>query len=174
MSDLFQNSVEAGASLVELGLIQDENFLVIQIVDNGSGMTSEELVRAQDPFYSDGKKHPGRKVGLGLPFVVQTTQSTGGSFEIFSTKGQGTRLKVGFNLKHWDTPPLGDLALALTQIVGLPGQFEAKITRSLMGREWSVNRSELQEVLGTFDDPGAWGLLKQFFESSEEELKTGE
>jgi hypothetical protein len=37
-------------------------------------MTAEELQRALDPFHTDGIKHPHRKVGLGLPFLVQTAE----------------------------------------------------------------------------------------------------
>jgi hypothetical protein len=63
--------------------------------DNGKGMSGAELDRAMDPFVTDGVKHPGRKVGLGLPFLIQTAVQSGGGWRISSAKAGGERIVRG-------------------------------------------------------------------------------
>jgi len=146
IADITQNGVESGASLVELelhelrgsdshnGAIQNQFRFVTH--DNGKGMSASELDRAMDPFVTDGIKHPGRKVGLGLPFLVQTAIQSGGGWSISSGKAEaersfrrggqtnkaadsgntdeknrlsGTSVEAWFDLSNVDTPPLGDI-----------------------------------------------------------------
>jgi len=144
------------------------------ISDDGKGMDEAELVRAQDPFYTDGVKHRHRKVGLGLPFVIQTTRMTQGWFQISSQKGEGTEVTARFNLEHWDTPPLGDLPATLGQLMALGGDHEATVVRRLTGPKgtgsWEVKRSELLEALGSLEDLGSLTLLREYFRSQEMEL----
>ncbi len=96
--DLVQNSIEAEASQINLCIDQNDRLFSVHIGDNGCGMTEEELKMATDPFYTDGKKHVHRKVGLGLPFLVQTISMTDGTFDIKSEKGVGTSIDNKFNL----------------------------------------------------------------------------
>lgn len=174
LADLFQNGVEAGARTVEVVLDQDERTFSMTIADDGQGMDEEELVRAQDPFHTDGVKHPHRKVGLGLPFVIQTVRMTGGEFQISSKKGEGTTVKAVFVLEHWDTPPLGDLPSVLGQLMALGGNHEAMVVRRLSGPRgtgcYEVKRSELLEALGSLDDLEGRTLLREYFRSQETEL----
>ena len=173
LTDIFQNSVEAGAKNLRVTLIQDENSFRMEVADDGCGMTAEELVRAQDPFYTDGTKHSKRRVGLGLPFLIQTAEMTGGEFGIESKKGEGTNVKVVLPQGHVDIPPEGDWAVTLSQLFSLPGDFEAVIDRQCFGRSYQVSRKELIEVLGSLEDLEALILLKQFFLSAENEISTG-
>lgn len=178
LADLYQNAVEAGARRVELRLEEDEDCFSMTVADNGRGMDGQELVRAQDPFYTDGVKHKKRRVGLGLPLVIQTLQMTDGRFRIESQKGQGTTVEAVFKIRHWDTPPLGDLPACLGQLMAYPGDYEVAVFRRLrvngQDREYQVTRSELCEVLGDLEDLGALTLLREFFRSGEEELKQTE
>jgi len=57
--------------------------------DNGKGMSGAGLDRAMDPFVTDGVKHPERKVGLGLPFLIQTAIQSGGGWRIISATADG-------------------------------------------------------------------------------------
>jgi len=174
LADLYQNGVESGARQVDVVLVQDERSFTMTVTDNGKGMDEAELVRAQDPFFTDGKKHPTRKVGLGLPFVIQTTRMTQGWFQISSRKGEGTRVEARFNLEHWDTPPLGDVSATLGPLMALEGDYEATVVRRRTGPggsgAYEVKRSELLEALGSLDDLGALTLLREYFRSQELEL----
>ncbi|HOX48159.1 MAG TPA: sensor histidine kinase, partial [Spirochaetales bacterium] len=69
--DIAQNAVESGAGTVRIDFAETEESFSVAVADDGVGMAEEELARALDPFYTDGKKHARRKVGLGLPFLVQ-------------------------------------------------------------------------------------------------------
>jgi signal transduction histidine kinase len=164
--DLYQNAVESGATTVQVVLEEGGGVLNLTVTDNGCGMDEATLAKAQDPFWSDGVKHPHRRVGLGLPFVIQTLQMTGGSFRISSSNQsphRGTEVAAGFNQNPWDTPPLGELPGALSQVMAWPGDHEVILT--VQGK--CVTRSELRQVLGSFDDPEARGLLVQYFQDWE-------
>jgi len=174
LTDLFENGVQSGAQTINVVLDQDEQSFTMTITDNGVGMDEAELVRAQDPFSTDGVKHPHRKVGLGLPFVIQTTRMTQGWFQISSQKGKGTTVTARFNLEHWDTPPLGDLPATLVQMMTLGGDHEVVVQRTLRGtkglRTWEAKRSELLETLGNLEDLESLTLLREYFRSLEKEL----
>ncbi len=144
------------------------------VIDDGKGMSEDELVRAQDPFSTDGVKHPHRKVGLGLPFVIQTIRMTQGRFQISSVKGKGTTVTAAFNTEHWDTPPLGDLPATLGQLMALGGDHEVKVVRHRTGPKGSgsfeATRSELREALGSLEDLEALTLLREYFRDAETTL----
>ena len=87
--DIAQNSISAGASLIEIEVAEDigEDVLKIRVTDNGCGMTPEQVQHVIDPFYTTRTT---RSVGLGVPLFKMEAEMTGGSFEISSEKGKGT------------------------------------------------------------------------------------
>lgn len=176
--DLVQNAVEAGATQVTLKLLECETQLVLNIEDNGCGMDEETRARALDPFYSDGMKHATRKVGLGLPFVKQALDATGGSFMLDSERGRGTVLHCCFDLTHVDTPPVGDVASLIMQCMMLPGSFELNVTRSKETQrgndQYELSRHALQDIIGDFGRSDSVSMLRQFIRSQEDDHKQGE
>ena len=50
--DIAQNSVKAGASLIEIRLTETDEILTIEIIDNGCGMSREML--ENPPEITDG------------------------------------------------------------------------------------------------------------------------
>jgi len=173
--DLVQNSVEAEAKTIHLDLLKCENDLTVRLTDNGCGMTEGQLEKAKDPFFSDGIKHKHRRVGLGIPFLIQTVEQADGRFTIHSEKNKGTSLDIKFNLGNVDTPPEGDWAGLFLQTLCFEGDYELIITRKIIsdaGREseYTLRRSELQDILGNFNESGAMILLRDFLKSQEEEL----
>jgi len=171
-SDLTQNAFEAASSLITVELKQDDREISITIEDNGKGMSGEQLKKATDPFYTDGIKHPGRKVGLGIPFLIQTADETGGSWNISSEKGRGTVVAARFDLTNIDTPPVGDVTGYFRQILTFDGRYEMIIRRKTQSLEYEVKRSELLEALeleedGSFTDANALSLLGTYLESME-------
>jgi hypothetical protein len=174
--DLVQNSIEAEAKLVTLKLNQTKDSLSVHITDDGCGMTDEELKRATDPFYSDGKKHVHRRVGLGIPFLLQTISMTDGKFDITSEKGKGTSIDIEFNLNSIDTPPVGDIISLLYQVMCFDGSYSFVAERSFADDKGSdsyyVDRKELQDILGDLNSVSSLSLLRDYISSQEEELKT--
>ena len=81
--DVAQNSISAGASLIEISVTEStaEHSLTVMIKDNGCGMTPEQVRNVTDPFYTTRTT---RKVGLGVPLFKMACEMTGGSFTIDS------------------------------------------------------------------------------------------
>ena len=115
--DIVENSTRAGAKEVSLAIVEDNkaNRVTITIIDDGKGMTEEELKRALDPFYTTKKER--RKVGLGLPMLRETAEQAGGSLVVTSAPGKGTEVRARMVLDHIDRPPLGDINETLQIVI---------------------------------------------------------
>jgi hypothetical protein len=176
VADITQNACESGANLVELevkesapqGGVGEFRFLVR---DNGKGMTGEELKRAIDPFVTDGVKHPHRKVGLGLPFLIQTAEQSGGGWDIQSEKGKGTTVTAWFDTGNVDMPPVGDLPGMFRSVLMFTGPEDLVIRRQrdTTPLDYEVRKSELLDALGSFEDAGSLVLLGKYLCSQDAE-----
>ena len=116
--DIVQNSVRAGANLIEILIIEDESkdILILHIKDNGKGMDEEVKINATNPFFTTKN---GKRFGLGLSLLSQATREAEGSFEITSEPGIGTEIKATFAYSHPDRKPLGNMYETLeTLIIG--------------------------------------------------------
>lgn len=170
--DVVQNAVEAGARRIGLRIVEAGGRVEVLVEDDGHGMDRDGLSRALDPFHTDGTKHANRKVGLGLPFLVQAVEAAGGTWAVESEKGRGTSVRYAFPLDHPDSPPLGDLPGLVLSLMAFEGDYELEVTRirNLPGTsrlEWSARRSELAEAVGGFRDAESLSLAKAFLESQE-------
>jgi anti-sigma regulatory factor (Ser/Thr protein kinase) len=114
--DILQNSVEAGATLVELTIDEDlaADRLTITIEDNGRGIPPEKLPALFDPFYTTRST---RHVGLGLPLLKAAAERCNGDVTVASEVGAGTTLTAAFQHSHLDRAPLGDLTGTLLTFV---------------------------------------------------------
>ena len=141
--------------------------------DNGKGMAGADLDRNMDPFVTDGVKHPGRKVGLGLPFLIQTAVDSGGGWRIISAvKGgervlrsggtvrnvagkdgddfsfiggsaNGTGVEAWFDLANVDTPPIGDIPGLFRSVLMFTGPQEIILRRSRISASGSTGGTDL-------------------------------
>ena len=174
--DCLQNSVEAKASKVILNYTEYVGDRIeVEIIDNGCGMSPETLKKATDPFFTDGTKHVKRKVGLGIPFLMQAVSLSGGKFNVDSKVGKGTKFSFSFDLKNIDTPPQGNLSAAVLQTMMFDGDFEFEFNRKRIrdGKEsgYTVLRTELIDALGgDLSDASSIKLAKDFLRSQEEDL----
>ena len=172
--DITQNSFEANSSYVELIVNEENRFLYVTIKDNGKGMSQDVLNKVLDPYYTDGIKHKDRKVGLGLPFLVQSVKESGGSFDIKSKPNEGTQVECSFDLCNIDTPPIGDFPSTFLALYSDPKAKEIVIRREINTSKGSgyyeFSRSELLEILGDFSTVSSLCLLRDFLKSQEEDL----
>ena len=106
--DIVENALRAGAHNVSIRLTQDksQDRLVLEVTDDGEGMSEEVMKRAADPFFTTKQ---GKKVGLGLPFLAQAAEEAGGKLEVQSAPGKGTKVIATFSLSHIDRKPLGNM-----------------------------------------------------------------
>jgi signal transduction histidine kinase len=65
---------------------------MIEVADSGSGMTRETLDRIFEPFFTT--KPPGKGTGLGLPSLKAMVEEGGGSLEVASEPGVGSRFRI--------------------------------------------------------------------------------
>jgi len=118
--DIFQNSVSAGATLIACRMDKSEETLRLVVQDNGKGMDEQTRKAALDPFYTS-KTHRKKKVGLGIPLFAQSATLSGGSFDLQSSQGEGTRLEAVFVHSSIDALPLGDVTTTMiTCIIAHP------------------------------------------------------
>jgi len=66
----------------------------VEVEDTGTGMSTEVLAKAMDPFFTT--KEVGKGTGLGLPSVFSTVKAHRGQMEIQSEPGRGTRIRMRF------------------------------------------------------------------------------
>ena len=168
--DVVQNSVEAGSNLIEVEIDEAQDGVHALIADDGCGMSPEERARALDPLRNSGAKHPGRKVGLGLPFIQQAVEQADGSFSLKSEKGKGTEVRFFFPASNIDSPPAGDLVSLFVATLSMAGACEMKLrrTRARDGLSYEVKKSELVEAVGDLASASSLSLVRQFLASQEE------
>ena len=169
--DIAQNSLVAGASLITIIVCEDDASLTITIEDNGKGMDAETLERVQSPFYTTRTT---RSVGLGIPLYKMACEMTGGSLELSSELGVGTKLKALFFKKHIDMVPLGDISQTVQLLVTCNPDVDFVYTRTLCNCSYTMDTREMREILGedvplSSPDVSLW--LKEYLAEQDAELK---
>jgi two-component system, NtrC family, sensor kinase len=91
--NLILNAIDAspaGANIQVALRAQNDEHAVLEVLDEGSGMSPETLDHIFDPFYTT--KETG--TGLGLALVYQMVREHGGDITVESTVGRGTVFRV--------------------------------------------------------------------------------
>lgn len=145
--DIAENSITAGASLVEIAIEKDtgQGVLSITITDDGKGMTEEQVKQVIDPFYTTRKT---RKVGLGIPLFKMAAEMTGGTFSIASKPGLGTKISARFLLSSVDLIPLGDINATISLLIRCNPDRDFVYRRKKDSRSFTLETRQLREVLG--------------------------
>jgi len=161
--DVAQNSVTAGAGLIEIEITVDRSADTLEVIvaDNGSGMTPEQAERAADPFFTTRTT---RKVGLGVPFLKMAAEMTGGSFDIQSERGTGTRTRAVFGLTNIDRMPLGDIAGTMTALIGPNPDLDFALRYKVDGNGFTLDTREMREILQgvPLNEPEVQGYIAGF------------
>jgi hypothetical protein len=160
--DIVQNSLRAQARGVEIRVLEDlgRDQLRIEVQDDGRGMSPETVKKVIDPFYTT---RPTRVAGLGVPLLKEAAEQCGGSLEVHSREGKGTRIVATFQLDHFDRAPLGDMGETLAILItGNPG-VEFLYEHRVNGRSYRLDTREMREVLGPvgLEDPSVFAFIRQ-------------
>ena len=190
--DALENSLEAGATAIELTIEEDmrADRLAITIRDNGRGMSKAQVDRIFDPFFTTRTT---RHVGLGVPLFKAAAQRCNGDLTVTSQPGEGTTLLATFQHSHIDRAPLGDiqgtlLAVILAAASGVPPHpvipspvipSEARnLTRNIHylhrvdGQEFEFSTADMRAELGEIPLtlPPERRRLQEFIAEGEEKL----
>lgn len=172
--DVAQNSVRADASLTEITVTEDEaaDSLVIEIGDNGKGMTPEQVKHVIDPFFTTRTT---RKVGLGVPLFKMAAEQTGGGLEIASQAGVGTTVTARFHPSHVDMTPLGDINSTVSLLIRCNPGLDFCFTHRVNGREFTLDTRQLREILGgvPLDSPDVMEWIDGFLKEQTELIYGG-
>ncbi|MDR1600530.1 MAG: ATP-binding protein [Oscillospiraceae bacterium] len=161
--DLAQNSVAAEASRVEISLDVDKTrgMLTLTIADDGRGMPPEFAAKVLSPFTTTRVT---RKVGLGLPMMLERARAAGGDLAIQTAPGKGTTVTVSMRLNHIDRPPLGDLDGTLLSLILMAGSGLDYVVRLTgLGEPFELDTALVREALDgvPLSDPEASMWLKE-------------
>lgn len=71
---------------------EQQQLLKIVFIDNGPGISEDNIGNIFDPFYTT--KEPGKGTGLGLSVSFMIVQGFGGKMTVHSKKGEGTSMTI--------------------------------------------------------------------------------
>ncbi len=114
--DIAMNAVAANSNKIIVEIVDSlkHNYVSLQIIDNGKGMSKETQERVLNPFYTSRTT---RKVGLGIPFLKSLADCCNGCFSLTSKVGEGTTIGVKYQRDHWDAPPLGRISESIVTLI---------------------------------------------------------
>jgi two-component system OmpR family sensor kinase len=96
LDNLLDNAAKYSDAPVSLEIHPNGKAIAFTVVDQGIGMTAEELERAGTPFWRSDASRTRKTggVGLGLALARRIARAHGGDVILASTKGQGTTAKL--------------------------------------------------------------------------------
>jgi anti-sigma regulatory factor (Ser/Thr protein kinase) len=144
--DIVRNAIEAGATAVEIELMEDpaRDLLAICVRDNGRGMDAATVARVTDPFFTTRTT---RRVGLGLPLLAAAARAAGGDVTVESIPGKGTRVMATFQHSHIDRAPVGDIETTLLVLVAGSPEVDILFRHVVGGRDYELSSRDLAAAL---------------------------
>lgn len=88
--NILKNSIEAESKNITLTLRESNNKLLININDDGTGISKEVMDKIYEPFYTT--KRSG--TGLGVSLSKEIINAHNGNIEYSSVEGSGTEVKI--------------------------------------------------------------------------------
>jgi len=145
--DIAQNSIAADATLIEVDVEEDSSAdcITIRVKDNGKGMSEDFLRTVEDPFITTRTT---RKIGLGISFLKEAAEITGGEVTINSKLGVGTTITATFVMSHIDRQPIGNLTETIITLVTLNTGIDFIIRYKANENEFVFSTQEVKELLG--------------------------
>ena len=172
--DIAKNSTRAMAKNVTINVFVSttENSLVIEIADDGTGMSEELLTRVTDPFSTTRKT---RKVGLGIPLFKQSSELCGGEFSIKSQLGVGTVTRATYVLDHLDRVPMGDLAGSIAVLIGGSPEVDFTLDYRVDDRQYVFETAQVREIMEgvPLDEPEVLSYLQDMMAENIENINGG-
>lgn len=169
MMDIAQNSIRAGAKNICISFFEDNdsNVLIFRIIDDGKGMSTKELNRLSDPFFTTRTT---RKVGLGIPLLKMTCEQCGGHLTVTSESGVGTTVEATYRIDNPDCLPIGDIPGYLTMLLIANPLLRIRFSYKIDKEEFIIDSTELIEEGIDSQQQGVSGLIKSYIKDKLEQL----
>jgi two-component system NtrC family sensor kinase len=94
--NIMNNAIDAigkgGDIKIKTVFLSKNNEILVEITDNGPGITKENITKIFDPFFTT--KEVGKGTGLGLSIVYSIVEKLGGRIMVASDKGKGTTFTI--------------------------------------------------------------------------------
>ncbi|NLX51766.1 MAG: ATP-binding protein [Deltaproteobacteria bacterium] len=144
--DITENSVRAGAKLIEISIEEDtaRDRLVIEIRDDGHGMNKEVIQKVLDPFFTTKTV---RRVGLGLPLLKDAAERSQGDFFLESQQNSGTTVRASFGLRHLDRQPLGAIISTVIILIISNSQVDFFYKHRHNDRRFELDTREIRKEI---------------------------
>ncbi len=112
MTSLIQNAVEAipKGGRIEINSFDRGDEIVVEIIDDGEGMTDEVREKAFHPFFSTKGKS---KAGLGLSVAYGVLQRHHAIIEIESQSNEGTSVRIIFKARREQKESVPDVVVSV-------------------------------------------------------------
>lgn len=170
--DIVQNSIRAEATLVEILIAENRccDRLVIEVRDNGRGMSSEMVAKVLDPFITTRAT---RRVGLGLPLFAQAAERSGGRLVVSSQLGRGTDVFVVMQYSHIDRTPLGDISGTVAALICHNPAIDFVYHRVIDQHSFTVDSREVKQYLEdvSLSHPTIAAWLRDYVVEAEQHLQ---
>ena len=94
LHNLVSNAVDAmeGGGRLTLSAVRDGSRVELHCEDTGCGISEKNLQNLFNPFFTT--KEPGKGTGLGLFIVYSEVEKVGGTIDVHSKEGEGTRFVI--------------------------------------------------------------------------------
>jgi hypothetical protein len=144
--DITENSVRAEAKKIEILLSTntDSKLMKLSFIDDGIGMSEDMIEKIKDPFFSTRTT---RRIGMGIPLLMQNSEMSGGQVIISSKEGEGTIVVATFESDNLDCPPVGDVADAIYFLSSTHPDIQLLFTDSYGGKTYTWNTAEVNQAL---------------------------
>lgn len=160
--DIAENSIDAGASRIEIQIIikESEDRLILKVKDNGKGMDKETIKMVEDPFFTTKKV---RRFGLGIPLLAQSARECNGNLSIESEYGKGTTITAEFQYSHIDRKPLGDIGSTISVLIGGHPEKDFIFSYEKNGFSYRFDTEEIKKELNEvpINLPSVLKLIKE-------------
>lgn len=96
VNNLIMNAKDAvmdieGEKHIKIRCKREEDMFHLEVVDNGTGIEKENMVKIFEPFFST---KPATGIGLGLGYITKLISTYGGTINVESELGKGTKFMV--------------------------------------------------------------------------------
>jgi anti-sigma regulatory factor (Ser/Thr protein kinase) len=173
--DVAENAIRAEARHVSIRIREDleRDLLEFEVEDDGEGMSPEMVEHAMDPFVTTRET---RRVGLGLPLLLDAAQMAGGAVELSSTPGKGTRVVATFQHGHIDRKPLGDMGSTIMSLVMSNPDGEWVYEHRRDGQVFHFDTGEIRQALSPvpLNRPEVLKWIQEYVNEGLRHIRAGE